>query len=303
MNNPKANLFIVGAAKSGTTSLYRYLREHPEIYMSRIKEPHHFSSAEHPDLKMYGLPSDNLEYHSRMIKKPDEYSQLIEPGKDAIYRGEASPSYLYDKRTAEKIYNYNKHARILIILRHPVDRAISHFKMTGRQGMAYSRNLMDVLKYDETVSDKRWNGQASLILELGYYTDQINRYFEFFQRQQVKIVTFEDLISDPFPVVSDICIWLDLKPDIHPEVFRKQHNPSSGFTMYSSKIKAVSGAEGVIRKIKQRVPGLVEYVKRGLSHLQPDVIIPEEAMHYLKEKYRPETDRLNSSYGIHYTIE
>jgi len=302
-NKPKANLFIVGAAKAGTTSLFQYLKVHPDIYMARVKEPHHFSSVEHPDPNMYGLPTDNLEYHSRLIKKPEEYARLMEPGKDAVYRGEASPSYLYDQNAAEKIFDYNNQARILIILRHPVDRAISHFRMTGRQGRAYSRNLMEVLHYDETISDKRWNGKASLILELGYYTEQINRYSELFPEQQVKIGTFEELTSDPSIVVRDICNWLNLNTDINPEVFQKQHNPSSGFNRFSSKIKTVSGAEGAIRKIKHYLPGLVQRVKKGLSRLQPDVMIPDEAIHYLNDKYRPETERLSSTYGIHYTIQ
>ena len=104
------NLFVVGAAKAGTTSLWRYLDQHPAIYMSPVKEPHYFSSFT-PGL----FPA---------VKDEGEYLRLFRDAGDAPLRGEASASYLWDAETPRRHPSRSPDAKIVISLRDPVERAM-----------------------------------------------------------------------------------------------------------------------------------------------------------------------------------
>ncbi|MBP6414624.1 MAG: sulfotransferase, partial [Bacteroidia bacterium] len=129
----KPDFFIVGAAKSGTTSLYHYLNQHPEIYLSPIKEPNFFSS----DIKIENLrqsvknriKAENIDQffndgmkrtiHRAFIRDEHQYLQLFAPAAPGQLKGEASPSYLYSEVAAKSIFAFNEKAKIIIILREP----------------------------------------------------------------------------------------------------------------------------------------------------------------------------------------
>ena len=120
----KVNTFIVGAPKAGTTSLHFYLQQHPDVCMSEIKEPNYFTAQE--VVKLY--------YDVSPVNSEDWYHSIFtKPTRKVI--GEGSVSYLFYPEVAQKIYNYNPEARILIILRNPVQRAFSHYLMDFRLGL------------------------------------------------------------------------------------------------------------------------------------------------------------------------
>src|ERR1700733_8619605 len=130
MKDNLVNLFIVGAAKCGTTSLYEYLNQHPEIYMCPVKEPHFFSNkVENLNKDLYRAPEPGKKYHTKVIKDIDVYTSLFDDGAAYKIRGEASPSYLWDSDVAQKLYQYNPNAKIIIILRDPIDRLVSAYQM------------------------------------------------------------------------------------------------------------------------------------------------------------------------------
>ena len=110
----KPNLFIVGQPKSGTTALHQFLGQHPEIFMSSIKEPHFFCSDFH-------LESDRAYGKQRFFDFRNEsaYLQIFAKAEGAEIAGESSTNYLYSQVAAEKIYNFNPDAKIIIILREP----------------------------------------------------------------------------------------------------------------------------------------------------------------------------------------
>ena len=124
MSTPDAagpNLFVVGAVKAGTTSLWTHLDAHPDVFMSRPKEPHFFSRAR--------MPADQL------VKDPVEYAGLFARGAALRYRGDASPSYLWDPDSPARIKEAVPDARIIISLRDPVDRAYANYLGHIREGL------------------------------------------------------------------------------------------------------------------------------------------------------------------------
>ena len=121
------NFLIIGAAKSGTTALYRYLYDHPEIYMSERKELHYFS---YPETSK--LTKGPHTYKRLSVSTLAEYMTFFDGARDEIAIGEASPSYLYLPGTAERIYQLLPNVKIIAILRNPVERAFSAYMHARR---------------------------------------------------------------------------------------------------------------------------------------------------------------------------
>lgn len=209
MQYVKPNLFIVGAAKGGTTAIHHYLSQHSDILMSSVKEPHYFSTVKTKNPAAYRKPQVGESFHTRIIKDELTYLSLFSSGADKKYRGEASPSYLYDAESARKIYDFNHDARIIIILREPVSRAISHYNMVYNLGLEDKESIRDAIEKDRQNPDKMW-GAAHLYIELGLYHQQLERYFDLFAESQILVMKFEDFVKQPTAQIEKIIGFLEL---------------------------------------------------------------------------------------------
>ena len=143
----KVDFFIVGAPKAGTTSLYHYLNEHPQIEMSSQKEPDYFSDTAIQEQGMY--------YRKNRIDTEEKYYSLFNVESKNVIFGEASVSYLFYKSVAGDIKKYNANAKIIIILRNPIDRAFSHYLMDYRLGLVSDT-------FDEIVNKTSNNNKVHL---------------------------------------------------------------------------------------------------------------------------------------------
>jgi len=190
------NLFIVGAPKAGTSSLYAYLKNIPGIYMSPYKEPNYFSA------KTIGEKSV-----ARPIRDKTKYLSLFKQVKDEKIIGEASPSYLSDPDAAKLIHRVNPDARIIISLRDPVERTFSYYLMFIRLGLmkdSFHDELQRSLKLVR-VFNKR-----SLRLETGLYAEDIQRYLDIFGQEKVKIIIFEEFIKDTKSTMMEILSFFNV---------------------------------------------------------------------------------------------
>lgn len=210
----KPGFFIVGAAKSGTTSLYNYLRQHTEVYFSPIKEPNFFSDdidiSKFSAIYKRNTFLDTQKYFSNkvledlsitFVRDDDDYERLFELGNESKIRGEASTSYLYSKNAAKNIYNYNSQSKIIVILRNPIERAFSHYKMALRSGHT-KLNFKDAIEKDLNTKSKGW-GISELFIDLGLYYDQLKRYYEVFPKEQIKVFLFTDFKDSVDSVLQD----------------------------------------------------------------------------------------------------
>lgn len=198
------DFLIIGAAKSGTTSLYFYLSQHPKIYMSPIKEPLFFS---------YWDNKPNFEY-SFLVTEKEAYFSLFEKVKDGQVMGEASTSYLYlAEETIRNIYEfYGENARkvkILVILRNPVERAWSHYMMDTRDGLGHS-DFNKCLDHDyiRELLDAGRNITLDYI-GFGMYYHQIKLYLGAFDN--VKVILNEDLENNGDATVQDVLTFLGVQ--------------------------------------------------------------------------------------------
>lgn len=199
MTSTLPNFFLVGAAKSGTTSLYHYLSQHPDVYMPYNKEPHWFSRVQR-------VPGQG----SYPIATEKEYLRLFKGWNGESAVGEASPSYLWDEGAPRRISEAIPQARIVAILRNPVDRAYSHYLMDIRAGKQ-SLPFMEALRRDLQTEQKAWS-LPGLYLDLGFYAKQLRRYLEVFDSAQIKTYLYEDLREDPIALLESIMEFLEIDP-------------------------------------------------------------------------------------------
>lgn len=186
MKQIKPDFFIIGSPKAGTTALYAYLSNHPQVCMSSDKEPNYFSKEQ--------IEAQALYYKKKNVTTQDEYLQLFQAKKGDLIAGECSVSYLFYPGVAEKIHQFNPKSKIIISLRDPVQRAFSHYLMD------YSLNLVKV-PFDKIVFEGENDESLKLYYQqyilLSHYPDQIKRYLTVFPKDQLLIFIHDDLISNP----------------------------------------------------------------------------------------------------------
>ncbi|MGH9890760.1 MAG: sulfotransferase family protein [bacterium] len=211
----RPNLFLVGAPKCGTTAMYRYLADHRDIFMSPVKEPHFFGS----DLiNRYG------------IQDPDRYAKLFVAAGDARWVGEASVWYLLSERAALEIKEYSPSARIVIMLREPVEMLHSlHAQRvySGNENITDFSAALDA-EADRVRGDRIPRGchvvQGLFYRRVVAYAEQVQRFFDVFGREQVHVVIYDDFKSDPARVYRDLMTFLELDSALREDF--AVYNPS-----------------------------------------------------------------------------
>jgi hypothetical protein len=228
------NFLILGAAKAGTTALYNYLRQHPDIYMPEKKEPGFFSMYKE-ELSLPITDTTSLEYqvcanlYHRVLKNsvtdPAEYTALFSDAQTETALGEATTSNLYFPGAAENIQHFIPDAKLIAILRNPVDRAFSGFLHAVRKNHE-QRDFREALEQEPVDSDFIWWGNGDYYIRPGFYSKQLSRYFERFDREQIKIVLYDDLTNDPQTLVRELFGFLGVDESFQLDVSRK-HNVSA----------------------------------------------------------------------------
>jgi hypothetical protein len=216
MISRRPDFFIVGAPKAGTSSLYYYLSQHPNVFLSEPKEPHFFHNRRSPGSPVLGE------------KNLNEYLRLFEGVPDNVRAGEASTSYLYSANAAREIREVCPDAKIMMILRDPVDRAYSHYwnhVRDGNEHLSFEEALWDEA---ERIENRRWCG--SYYVAGGRYAEQVARYLDVFGREAVKVYLFEDLKRDARGVCWDAFSFLGVDPDVPintKEAYNRSGQPRS----------------------------------------------------------------------------
>jgi len=189
----KVNTFIVGAPKAGTTSLHFYLSKHENVCMSTIKEPNFFSSKE----------VASLYYASKSMDSSEDYHRLFSTPKKVL--GEASVSYLFYEEVPKRIFDYNPEAKIIIMLRNPVERALSPYLMDCRLGFC-NISMENIL-----LNRDKFPQFFQQFMELGLYHSQVENYLSVFSKEQIKIIFYDDFKTDTQAVMNELADFLEIE--------------------------------------------------------------------------------------------
>ena len=202
------NFFLVGTQKAGTWSLYAYLAQHPQVFMSPVKEPGHFAPEQ---------------CREPFIFHWDEYVRLFDGVSDEIAIGEATATYLWSETAPHNISARFPQARIIIILRDPADRAYSQYLYmlsAGRTCRSFRQQIDIGLKPEPQEFSVLWP-----FLELGFYHDQVERYLRVFPRAQIHIAYYEDLQERPASLMQELFSFLGVDPEFVPNVHVHHNAP------------------------------------------------------------------------------
>lgn len=215
------NFLIIGAAKSGTTSLYHYLRQHPQIYMSPVKEPRFFAfEGRRPRFRG---PNDD-EINRTVITTIEQYRKCFDGAMGEKALGEASPVYIFSDEAPARIRRHIPEAKLIAILRHPAERAYSNFMHMVRDGYEPLADFGEALR-DE---DRRVAANWSFIWHYkrrGFYAAQLKRYFELFDAGQVKVFLYDDFSADSRGLLREIFRFLEVDETFAPDTSLR-HNVS-----------------------------------------------------------------------------
>ena len=269
---PIPNLFLVGAPKCGTTALYEYLRPHPNIFMSDIKEPHFFATD------LGGYPE---------VQTPEAYADLFAGSRpEHLVVGEASVYYLRSSVALERIQGFNPEAKIIAMFRNPVDMVYS----LHSQLLYWSEEVVPDFETAWRLQERRRQGldlppgiRSPLLVqyaEIGRFGTQARRVLSLFPKEQVKLILYDDFTASPRKMYDEVIEFLGIPHDHRTKFPRINENKRARMTWLRDfyrkpppmlhravrRLKQAVGSEGVAG-VRQKIVDLntVKERRRPLS--------------------------------------
>jgi hypothetical protein len=299
------DFFIVGHPKTGTTALYRMLREHPQIFMSEVKEPRFFANDLGP------LPKAATDDQSRPLLYPDtfeQYAALFAAARADQRVGEATPTYLRSHVAAAAIAKAQPAARIVAILREPASFLRSLHLQRRQEHTEQEPDLMKAISFEESrrqgilaPGDKpraRW----LLYVEFTHYVEQLRRYEAVFPREQMLVLIYDDFRLDNEQTIRRVLRFLEVDDTIALEAI--DANPT--VAVRSEKLERLVGRtqagdgplSGPARALATRLTPerlrrrLLYPLRRRVVYREP-TRVDEAAMTELRRRFKPEVVALS----------
>jgi len=207
------NFLIIGAPKSGTTTLHYALSQHPQVYMCPVKEAGFFW-AYGQDFHLQGPGADKL--RNRLVRDPRAYEKLFASAADQPAIGESSVRYLSSPAAPRLIHEWIPQARLIAILRQPAERAYSAFTHNRRDGLEPCSDFAAAIEQDRAGLRDDWH--FCRYLDRGFYTAPLRRYLELFDPAQLHITLLEDLAGDPAAYFRSLFAFLEVHPAFTPSL-------------------------------------------------------------------------------------
>ena len=231
----RPNFLIIGALKAGTTSLHRYLSDHPAVHCSSRKEVHYFS---------LGYPLGERWYLSHFPLETLAATTRLRHGV-RLAVGEATPAYLFDPRSPGRVHAFEPRMKLIVVLRDPVERAYSHFQME-RETRDETRSFEDALAWEEAelmpelerwVADPTYESPLPLFgrsyVARGCYAEHLERWLALFPREQLLVLMSDELLDDPARALSRVEQFLEVpewQPPSYPQENVRAYPPMSRAT-------------------------------------------------------------------------
>lgn len=278
----KIDVFIIGAQKAGTTSVYDWLGQHPELEAPEHIKDYHFFSEKALFTKGIKHLEKQYKYHNKL-------------------KVHCAVNYLfYSKTVSELIYSYNPEAKIIVCLREPVSRAISAYKYfirTLRENNDFSESLRLEKENRLSFAEKANNSYISH----GNYAEQINDYIQYFPNSKIHYIVFEELIDSDKQanIMSDLCEFLGISSDF---VFNFTHLNASGQPR-SKILNYLIRKPGLLRvfryliPLRQRKNIVMKIEENNISTNKIQIKINKEDYLYMKKYYSVQNEKLYEIIG------
>jgi hypothetical protein len=245
------DFFVAGAPKAGTTALHAALAQHPELCMSTIKEPKFFLSDGPPPAQ--GGPGDAKTYREHIWRRQD-YERLFAAAPAGALRGESTPFYLYRPDAQLRIRALIPQARLIIVIRDPVERAHSNWAHLWSSGLD---PIDDFVRACAAEDDRVAAGWADFwhYKRIGLYGQQLERLYSVFPREQALVIRYRELVDDPPGTLDRICGFLGVRQGVidhvprenvtaHPDYSRRHQHVSRLLRAASATTARLPGRRG-----------------------------------------------------------
>jgi hypothetical protein len=287
---PLPTFLIIGAPRSGTTSLHHYLQQHPEVFMSAVKEPNYFAFTEPREVIGPGAAW----VRATSVFGRQAYEALFAPATTERAIGEASPRYLSSPQAAERIRQTIPEARLVAILRHPVERAYASYLGHRRDGFDPAPTFEAALRASERGDRESWLSMD--YPKTGHFHRDLTHYYRLFPAEQIRVYLFDDLELDPGALLRDLFGFLGVNPTFEPDTSRRLggtgniRNPLLRVVMRNSlRLRAALGPF-VPRHLRERA------YARMIRDLEKPPLKPETRSH-LQRLYRDDILHLQDLIG------
>ena len=210
----KPNFIIIGAMEAATTSLYTYLKQHQDVFMTSIKEPMFFNNFQ---------KENDFKVHGRKTKKIttfEQYYPLFDAVKNEKAIGEASPAYISNEDCPSLIHKYLPETKIIAVLRQPVSRAYSNFLHARRADREPIADFETAFNKEAERKAENWSPLYHYKGK-GYYTEQLERYYNLFPKENIKVLLFEEVVKNPIETSQEIFEFLNVDSSFTPDTSKK----------------------------------------------------------------------------------
>jgi len=242
------DFFVAGAPKAGTTAVHAALARHPSLYMSSVKEPKFFLTDGPPPAR--GGPGDVQTYREHVWQR-DDYEALFDPAPAGVLRGESTPFYFYRQDAQRRIRALIPDAKLIVILRDPVERAHSNWTHLWSAGLD---PVGDFVRACAEEPERIAAGWADFwhYTALGRYGEQLEHLYTVFDKEQVFVFRYRALVESPGQVLDRICAFLGVPQGLVTEVPREN---VTAHPQHSLQHRAVSRALRLSTTVSNVLPG------------------------------------------------
>ena len=292
------NFLIFGVQKAGTTSIYSYLEQHPQVYVSPRKETNFlgYKNALRPDLLTEEEKAQVTRGGRKRILTLEQYEALFDQAGDVIAIGEASPNYLFGHEQAvPTIQKLIPNAKLIAILRNPVERAYSDYLMSVRQVVGNRKPLAEQLETNRTTSHT---------LLKGFYYEGIKHFLDTFSPEQVKIFLFDDLRRDSDQLMSEFYEFIGVDSSFKVSTQKKRQTAEVPKNLAVNKLLRTKnplreGAAKVLRAVmsEERRQKLRSQLISANSQGKESLPLSNETRKELEDYYREDILKLQDLLG------
>lgn len=299
------DFFVVGNSKSGTSALHRFLTTHPEICMSALKEPNFFATDFCHEADVGAFTTKTLQQYHGLFRSSPQHS----------LRGESSACYLYSKEAAQNIYSYNPDARIVSIFREPVDFLFSyHLEMLTNpvsEGEV-EKNFRQALQLERERKNGKSVPDGCLVPDLLYYSErvtyasQLERFYNYFDRDQVIVFIYDDFKRDNARVYKELLQFLGVDDTFRPPAFNTYNKSKKLRSKWAQNfVHDLSHGEGALSPVRAAIKSVTpEPVRRSAlqfayRHLvfKPKPAVDPDLEQHLKSRFLPHVQAFSQLVG------
>jgi hypothetical protein len=208
MSRRPPDFFLMGAPKAGTSALHSALAAHPRLFLSPVKEPKYYMCGDSPP-PAYRGPGD-AHSNQEWIWQRERYLALFDQAPEGVLRGESTPFYLYNRDARRRIAADNPDARLIAVLRDPVDRAYSNWMHLWMDGLEPRADIVEAVSHEQQRIDAGW-APFWHYRGLGMYGRQVKDLYDHFPREQVLLLRYRSLVDEPDQVLNRVFGFLGVE--------------------------------------------------------------------------------------------